>query len=233
MVVVGALLGCKALDDYKQKKAAAASAAPAASAAASTAKGDETSTGGATRPDGFALKKLAVGQYVEYRMRGDGNLKRYAWAVVGKEDGLLWMQLVSDVENQEYAMQMLVDAQDATQIDNAKPKKIRFKMPNGKVQEIGGRMLAMSNQMTKKNRFFIDMTEEKVAAGAREDVKVKSGSFPGAFKWKGSTKYDGKRNVTTFWSHPSVPITGIVKANDGRRTWELSSYGEKGAKKEF
>lgn len=235
--LVAPLLGCKIIDDAREQitgetKKPAASAVPAvtASAAPGSAPGPAAQAG---RPSGFSLMKFAVGQHVEYRMAGVKQVNRYAWAIVGKEGDAFWLQISVTAEGQDIALQMLTDIQDGSQIDGAKPKKMKLKIPGQGVREISGPMMAMANRMSDNTSFFLEMNPSTIATGAREDVSVPAGSFPGTFQWTGKTKWQGKTSATKFWSHPNVPITGIVKGHDGVNTWELASFGTSGAKSEF
>ncbi len=222
-----ALGACSSEGSDKSPKAVTSTSAASANATASAAASIGTSAAApkVDKSAGFAFQKLAVGQFVEYR----NGSKRYGWAVVGEQDGALWMQLVADVEGQTMAMQMLVDIQDGSQIHTAKPKRMKFKIPGRGVQEVDGAMLGMGDKMRGQGTFLLDMSAEEVNQATREDVAVKAGRFSGAYRWKGKTK----RGEATFWSHPSVPITAIVKGVDDEGTWELVKYGMSGAKSEL
>lgn len=224
--ILASLLSCKVLEDAsEQLTPTTSSAAGPASAAAAPAPTTAV-------PQSFQLQKFAVGQFVEYRMEGTGPVNRYAWAVLAKEDDAFWLQLVSTVEGKDHVVHLLMPIEDGSGIDTAVPKKMKFKMPGAGVRELSGPMLSMARESTKSS-FFLDMDPATIGQGSREDVTVPAGSFPGAFQWTGQTKWKGKKTETKFWSHPSVPVTGIVKGTDGTHTWTLAKHGQTGAKSEL
>lgn len=227
LVVV--LLGCKMLGGEKKQEQGAASASNAATAASNAAPVAEQPA----KPEGFALMPIAVGQFVEYRMQGGGGAERYAWAVTDKEGESFWLQMVSNMKGQGAVVQMLMPVKTAADINDAQPEKMRFKAPGRGVQEIGGSMLRMAAKYRPTDGIMIKMDPGAIEKGPQEDMAVPAGKLLGAYKWVGDTKWQGTRNKTTFWSHPDVPITGIVKGNDGKRTWELAKYGTSGAKNEL
>jgi hypothetical protein len=226
--LVMVLLGCKMIGGDKSEKPAAGAASGSAAAVASAADVPEP-----TQPTGFNLMPIKVGQFVEYRMRGGGGSERYAWAVTDKEGESFWLQMVSNMKGQGAVVQMLMPVKTAADINDAHPEKMRFKAPGRGVQEIGGSMLRMAAKYRPTDGIMIKMDPGAIEKGPREDVEVPAGNLLGTYKWEGDTKWQGKKNKTTFWSHPDVPITGIVKGNDGTRTWELAKYGTTGAKNEL
>ncbi len=233
--LIVSLLGCKIVDEIRDNVISEPGTPVTGGTAAtpSSTVANPPPSAAPTRPDGFSLMKFAVGQHVDYRTAGNATKNRYAWAVVGEEGGAFWLQLISRTDGKDYVMHLLTDISDGSEIHNLDPKKMKFKIPGRGVQEISGKMMAMGKRMTNDRTFFLEMNPGTIAKGAREDVLVAAGAFSGAFAWTGKTKWQGKTNKTKFWSHPDVPITGIVKGDDGQNTWELTSYGKTGAKSEL
>ena len=223
------LMGCKMLGGDKQQEPDATSAA----ADAALAPGAAATAQPSAKPAGFALMPIAVGQFVEYRMQGGGSAERYAWAVTDKEGDSFWLQMASDMKGQGGVVQMLMAVKTAAEINDAQPEKMRFKAPGRGVQEIGGSMLRMAGKYRPTDGIMIKMDPGAIEKGPREDLDVPAGKLLGAYKWVGDTKWQGTKHKTTFWSHPDVPITGVVKGNDGTRTWELAKFGATGAKDEL
>lgn len=225
------LLACKMLGgDEGDGKGAAASAKAEASSAATPAEAAKAKGG---VPTEMKLMPIAEGQFVEYRMKGGGKAERYGWAVIGKEDESFWLQMVSNMEGKDAVMHMLVDVKDATDINDAAPKKLKFKVPGRGVQEVSGAMLKMASKYKPTDGIMLKMDLAEMSKGPRKDVTVPAGTFKGTFGWSGTTKWRGKSNKTSFESHPDVPITGVVRGNDGTRTWELVKHGTSGAKSEL
>jgi hypothetical protein len=227
-LVAVALLGCKMLGKDTSDKSPEAAASGSAAVAPSAPAAPQ-----AERPAGFSLMPVAVGQFVEYGVKGGSGAERYAWAVTGKEGESFWLQLATNMNGQPAVVQMLMPVTTAADINDAHPEKMRFKAPGRGVQEIGGGMLRMAAKYRPTDGIMIKMDPGAIEKGPREDVKVPAGNLLGAYKWQGDTKWQGKRNQTTFWSHPDVPITGIVRGHDGTRTWELAKFGKTGAKDEL
>jgi hypothetical protein len=70
-----------------------------------------------------------------------------------------------------------------------------------------------------------------LAGMPREDVTVPAGTFKGCYRRTEKTDVGDVHSDTTLWTHPSVPITGLVRSKEKDGTgMELIAYGMTGAK---
>ncbi len=69
---------------------------------------------------------------------------------------------------------------------------------------------------------------------AQEDVTAPAGRFLLAFRYHGAADFAWYHGDATVWTHPEVPVTGIVRLlGEGKYTAELLAYGQSGAASEL
>ena len=106
----------------------------------------------------------------------------------------------------------------------------RVKMPNGRTKELRGRQLEVSRAgyLRVLGPLFVPALQGK----PQERQAVPAGSFDGCYRHQRPLAFGQLDGEATVWVHPSVPITGLVKAVDKTQvtTAELVDYGLSGAR---
>jgi hypothetical protein len=69
----------------------------------------------------------------------------------------------------------------------------------------------------------------------QEDVVVPAGHFAGCYRIRTDAQWAGFRSVSDSWSHPAVPLSGMVRSKgvDKPTSMELVAFGLSGAVSEF
>ncbi len=240
MMLVGALISCKMVDAVKKRvmgaaapaSATASASAPVASASAAAAA---TPAGGKVvpAPSAWKVADLAVGQHATYRIKqANGSVATVEYKIVGKKGDAYWMEVDNRRTGKPPAMfQILMSIPSRTTTKGVDVKGMRIKV-GGRVQEFHGAMMRAIEKGTSK---YLDaLSVPKLAGKPQQDKTVAAGSFKGCYKWRATSKFGGLKSTGTHWSHPAVPIMGLVKSEleDGTSV-ELISYGMTGAKAGF
>jgi hypothetical protein len=69
----------------------------------------------------------------------------------------------------------------------------------------------------------------------QEDASVGAGHFSACYRVRTDAQWAGFRVVSDSWSHPAVPLSGMVKSKgvDKPTTMELVAFGTSGAVSAF
>lgn len=248
-VVLSALLGCKIAEKAKAlveeqtgggsapKTASSVASAPAAGSASAAASGSAPApaAGGSTVPSPKSAKRpeLAVGQWHTHRVTKNGKpTGEFSYRVVGKEGDAFWMEVENDTGGKTMVLQILLGVPDIHAPEKATIEKVKMKLPGGRVQELSGAMLKMTQgQYQKMVGSIIGQTELE---GPQKTVSVEAGTFEDCYERETDVEVIGIRTQSTIWNHPAVPITTMVESisKDGTR-FELVDYGMTGAKSTF
>ncbi|MBX3126271.1 MAG: hypothetical protein KF718_06120 [Polyangiaceae bacterium] len=214
-LLLGALLG--ACDSPPRSDAAAAG--PAATEVT-------PATGPAGAQAAATLRPLAVGQWAEYRTtRADGTTSSVKYQVVAEEEGQHWLEMSSGVG---LTIQLLVASRGAQQ--SADIVAARMRLPSGELKESRGE--ALEKHKVGFGKLLGDVLVPNLRGSERRDVTVPAGTFPGAFLREHESDVSGELIKTRTFSHPSVPISGLVLSEGvlERFRMELVAYGTTGAK---
>lgn len=239
MALVAALLSCKMVDAVKKRvmgAAASASAlanAPSAPSAAPAASAERGSTKVIPAPSHWQIAPLAVGQHATYRVeRGNAPVATIEYKIVGRKGDAYWMEVDNTRAGGPTAMfQMLLSIPSRATARGMQVKGVRIKM-GGHVQEFKGAMMRAVEKGMGKYLGSLDVP--KLEGKPQEDKTVPAGTFKGCYKWHATSKFGGLKETGTHWSHPAVPILGLVESKlDNGGSVELMSYGMTGAKAGF
>lgn len=231
-----ALLGCGISEKLKEMGGEATaepagSASASAAAAASAAPAGSAADGTVAAPTTTKPPELAVGQWATYRVTDKaGKQSEARWAVVGEEEGALWLEVEMN-SPKTIVMQMLLKIADRTKPDSVDIRKVKMKIPGRGVQTLSGSMLKMTNKSY--SGFAKGLEVPRFETMEQEDITVPAGTFKQAYVHTDSTELMGLTAKSKLWNHPAVPITTMVKLeskDSSRQVWELKAYGMTGAK---
>ena len=200
---------------------------------------DRSTTVPAPPAGAFASMPSAPGQWVQYKMTlFDGEPKFLTKKVIGEEGGALWYEIVHETYEGRTIEQLLVAGGDRTDPEQVELRAVRKKDEKGQVTTLSRADLwDAKHQMGPADIYM----EHAVAASLiihwrglpQESTIVPAGQFEGCYR-RHTEITRGKKRVEDSWSHPEVPLGGLVRMQiDPRYVVELVAYGMTGARSDF
>jgi hypothetical protein len=214
------------------------------------AKADVDARVAALRPSSMAVPPpasdadesmpLAVGQWAEYKiMRHDGQPSFLTQKIVGQVNGAYLVEITHDTYQGHTAQQLEVvigDRRDAAKVELRAVKEMDAK----------GRVTTRSKAdlwVARNHMGPVDLYRDDAVAvslvvrwhgESQAPTVVAAGHFEGCYYTSGTQVRRQKPVVTEAWSHPTVPISGLVRKQDDRGfVSELVAHGTSGARSEF
>jgi hypothetical protein len=177
------------------------------------------------------LAPFAVGQWVRYAVRyADGRRGQLTYKVVQRQQNAIWVELVTGTANAGTVLQLLLEAGSRRAPDGSRIEAARISMPNGAVRELRGVMLDPSRAGYLKA--LSPLFSPPFVGTPQEPVATAAGSFEGCHRLERELVFGELDGAFTVWMHPSVPLTGLVRATakSGEATIELDGFGMQGAR---
>jgi len=156
----------------------------------------------------------------------------FTYKVVGREADASWVESVSETYAGKTVTQMLVGLGDGRSPASIDLREVKVKDARGHVTTFDGPMLVAVRSLYGSAASALAVSWQGLA---QEDVSALGGTFGGCFKTKSTVVLGPLRRESVTWSHPAVPITGLVKSHavDGPAALELVAYGDAGAVSEL
>jgi len=186
-----------------------------------------------TAPEGTSVRPLVPGQWTTHRIIDDkGQPGFFTYKVVGQEGDATWVESVSESYSGKTVTKMLMTLGDRRSLESIEIRAVKMRDNRGHVNSFEGPTLAMVRGL------FSSAVKGLVVSWQglpQEDASVIAGVFVGCFKTQSTATFGPMRRESVTWSHPAVPISGLVKSQslDGHENMELVAYGETGAVSEL
>jgi hypothetical protein len=185
---------------------------------------------GATSP---APKPLAVGQYVQYRVRSAKRENAFLTVkVVDELQGAWWLEFTSEGYRGKRILKLLVYVGDRSRRDLLDVRAARLVDEQATVRDILPEALDAAEPLARGLVALLAVPSQPDLP--REVAVVPAGRFEGCARAKPEAPYGPFPLPAETWSHPLVPITALVRAvGDGKPTLlELVAWGDRGARGE-
>jgi hypothetical protein len=183
------------------------------------------------RPRTAHLARLDVGQWTRHRVSSSGGRSdTLTFKVVDRQQQAYWIEIVTGAANAGTVLGLLVQPGLRSKLDDMTLLAARVKMPNGATKELRGRQLQISRSGYLK--VLEPLVVPDLQGRPQQSQTVPSGSFEGCYRYQRPLSFGALDDEATVWVHPSVPITGLVKAVDKTHITkvELLDFGLSGAK---
>jgi hypothetical protein len=177
---------------------------------------------------------FVVGQWTEYRTTDDkGNAALVTYKLVGQETGAYWLEIVTDSDQGHKAAELLVAMSAGRDPAGMEIRAIRIKKGNGAPVDVEPGVL--SPQVRAQYRASLDLLAMPVEGDDKDDVRVPAGHFIGCYKVRTADVWGPWPGPAIACSHPSVPLSGVVRATPVGKTglMELVGFGTTGAESEM
>jgi hypothetical protein len=184
-------------------------------------------------PSGFVPMPLGAGQWTQHKLTNDkGEPSFITYKILRQEGDAFVIEMVHEGYTGKSVQQMTVafgNRMDPAQIE---VRTMKMKDTKGRVNELPPSVMPMMQSLYKS---AVSMLVVNWQGMPQEDASVPAGNFSGCYRVRTDAQWAGFRSVSDSWSHPSVPLSGMVKSKgvDKPTTMELVAFGLSGAVSEF
>jgi hypothetical protein len=181
----------------------------------------------------FRPMPLAAGQWAKFKIVNDkGEPSFYTYKILGEESGAFWVEVAMDSYQGKTLQKMLVFFGSRTDPKEAEIRAVATRDVRGNVNELPREMMPMMQNLYKGAVASLILSWQGLP---QESATAPAGNFAGCYKTRSKAQWGPWKSVADSWSHPSVPINGLVKSRgvDKRFDMDLVGYGLTGATSEF
>jgi hypothetical protein len=184
-------------------------------------------------PTGFAPLPFQTGQWITDKLVDEnGRPSLLTYKVIGEDAGAFWLETSTESYSGRTMMKMLLAVSNRMDPNSIDIRTVAIKDANGHVTNFDGPMLALMRGSLKGVLSTLVVSWQGLP---QEDATVPAGTFTGCFKTRTDASWGPWHSSSTAWSHPAVPLNGLVKSQgiDRPTTIELIAFGLSGAVSEF
>jgi hypothetical protein len=183
--------------------------------------------------ESFLPMAFVVGQWTEHRITDDqGKSSLVTYKLVGQESGAYWLEIVKETYQGREAAKMLVALTAGRDPAGMEIRSLRVKKGKNAPVEIdpGGLLDARAEY-----RSSLDLLAMSFEGQEKDDMRVPAGHFIGCYKAQTPGPWGPWQTPSIVCSHPSVPLSGVVRAKPVGKTglMELVNFGVTGAESEL
>ncbi|HEY2902482.1 MAG TPA: hypothetical protein VGL59_18000 [Polyangia bacterium] len=184
-------------------------------------------------PTGFAPLPFQIGQWITDKLVDEnGRPSLLTYKVIGEDAGAFWLETATESYSGRTMMKMLLAIPSRMDPNSIDIRAAAIKDANGHVTNFDGPMLGLMRGTLKGALSTLVVSWQGLP---QEDATVPAGTFAGCFKSRTDASWGPWHAASTSWSHPAVPLNGLVKSQgiDRPNTIELIAFGLSGAVSEF
>jgi hypothetical protein len=183
--------------------------------------------------ESFLPMAFVVGQWTQYRLTDDkGRASLVTYKLVGQESGGYWLEIVTETYQGREAAKLLVALPSGRDPAGMEIHALRIKKGRGAPVDVDpGAVLAARVRY----RASLDLLAMSIDGQDKDDVRVPAGHFIGCFSVQTPGPWGPWQTPSLVCSHPSVPLSGVVRAAPLAKTalMELVGFGATGAESEL
>lgn len=187
----------------------------------------------APAPSAFLPLPLAAGQWSQFKMVNDKSEPSFmTYKVLSEEGGAYWIEIVMDTYHGKTIEKMLANFGDRMDPSQVEIRAVSTKDAKGRVNTLPPEVMPMMQSLYKGAVSSMVISWK----GLPQEAAVSpAGKFGGCYKVHSKVQYGPWKSEADSWSHPAVPINGLVRSvgTDKKFEMELVAYGLSGATSEF
>jgi hypothetical protein len=184
-------------------------------------------------------RSFAVGQWTQHKLVTVVGPEFLTTKIVGTERGAFWLESISESKIGKVITKLLVFVGDRGDRDSIQIFAGRIRVRSDNIVDLAPAELAKYQKV-----FDLVVSWE---GQPQEDAVVPAGTFRSCFKGKNVWEKGRVGPSLIAWSHPAVPISGVVRAaeiekhepwyrrqwGEGHTSMELVGFGDSGATAEL
>jgi len=165
-------------------------------------------------------------------MDDKGQPSIHTYKIVGESGGAYWFEVVNETYVGRTVTKMLIFFGDRANPATMEIRSVKMKDKDGRISEFDGPMISLMKSMWQGSLSMLTVSWQGLA---QEDAAVVAGTFAGCYKTRTDANFGPFHAAATTWSHPSVPINGLVKSVgvDHPNSMELIAFSDTGAVSEI
>jgi hypothetical protein len=173
---------------------------------------------------------LAAGQWAQYQMIDDqGRPSFFTLKVVGEDLGAHWLEILEETYSGRRVSKMLLYIGDRTSATAMDIRALRSRIGSGPIQEA-----TTPAELTEARATWQGVLLALVASWQglpQEEARAPAGIFAGSYRRESEPGWGPLASKSTTWSHPTVPLWGLVKSEgiERKNRLVLVAFGEHGA----
>jgi hypothetical protein len=183
--------------------------------------------------ESFLPMAFAVGQWTEHRITDERGVPALVtYKLVGEESGAFWLETVSESYEGRDVTKMLVALTSGRDPAGMEIRALRTKKGKEAPVDVDpGTLMTVREQY----RSSLDLLATSFNTEQKDDARVPAGLFIGCYKVQTAGPWGPWHTPSVVCSHPSVPLSGVVRAKAvGKASvMELVGFGLSGAESEL
>jgi hypothetical protein len=184
--------------------------------------------------ESYSPMAFNVGQWTEHRITDDKGRKSLVTSkLVGQEDGAYWFEVVSATGQGRELAKVLVAMPGGRDPAGMVIRTLLIRKPGG--QPVSVDPTTGDAQILARYRAALDLFATAGEGDEKDDLRVPGGHFIGCYRIETQGPWGPWHAPTDLCTHPSVPLSGVVRAEPaaGHALLELIAFGVTGAESEF
>jgi len=184
-------------------------------------------------PAGPTPLPLAVGQWTQHQLVDDqGHPSFLTTKLVDEALGSYWLELLEETYSGRRVTKMLVYFGDRSTAAAMDIRAMKSRVGTGPIKE------ATTDELRTSRADWagiLSMLAVSWQGLPQEEARAPAGIFAGAYKRETEESWGPFLGKSTTWSHPIVPLSGLVRSQAAERksSLRLIAFGEKGASSEL
>jgi hypothetical protein len=183
--------------------------------------------------ESYSPMAFVVGQWTLHRITDEkGKKALLTYKLVGQENGAYWLEIVRETYEGREAAKMLVAMLSGRDPAGMEIRALRIKKGKSPPVDVDPGALL---EVRSRYRSSLDLFAMALESEDKDDMRVPAGHFIGCYKVKTTDAWGPWPVPAELCSHPSVPLSGVVRATPAGKTGllELIEFGLTGAESEF
>jgi hypothetical protein len=183
--------------------------------------------------ESFLPMPFAAGQWTQHAVRdGKGGAQLLTYKLLGQENGGYWVEVLTESYMGREVAKMHVFMLTGRDPAGMEIRALRIKKGNAAPVDVD-----MTSESGDRDRYRhgLDLLAVSFEGKEKDDIRVPAGHFIGCWKNQTSTPWGPWQSPSVVCAHPSVPLSGVVRAasGTGSAVLELVSFGASGAEGEL
>ena len=183
--------------------------------------------------ESFLPMPFVVGQWTCHRLTDDkGRASLVTYKLVGQESGGYWLEIATETYGGREVAKLLVAMLSGRDPAGMEIRALRVKRGRGAPVDVDPGTLLEARA---RYRASLDLLAMSVEGQEKDDVRVPAGHFIGCYRTETPGPWGPWQLPSIVCSHPSVPLSGVVRAKTvGKASiMELVGFGLSGAESEL
>jgi hypothetical protein len=183
--------------------------------------------------ESFLPMPFIPGQWTQHTVRdAKGNTSLLTYKLLGQESGGYWLEILNESYYGREVAKLQVFLLNGRDPSGMEIRALKVKKGNAAPVDVNPTAASPDRD---RYRHALDLLAVAFEGKEKDDARVPAGHFIGCWKHQTPTPWGPWQTPTILCAHPSVPLSGVVRAvpTGGSEVLELVSFGTTGAEGEL